>query len=164
MPLALRVARSTLALSLVAACGAERPAAAGAGSLSAADHAAVLAVDSAFSAAAKSGDVDRLAALYAEDAMLLPPNAPPVKGRDAIRAFWKGLLDAYTVDVPLGQELVEGRGDLAYQVGHYRLVTTPKGSGTPAMAPEDGKYLEVLKKGSDGTWRYVADMYSSNGK
>ncbi|HET7599192.1 MAG TPA: hypothetical protein VFK09_02815, partial [Gemmatimonadales bacterium] len=74
------------------------------------------------------------------------------------------LLDAYTVDVPRGQELVEGRGNLAYQVGHYRLVTTPKGSGTPAMAPEDGKYLEVLKRDSDGTGRYVAGKYRSNGK
>jgi uncharacterized protein (TIGR02246 family) len=122
----------------------------------------MLAADSLFAVGTNTGDVDQVAATYAEDAVLLPPGAPPVKGRTAIREFWNGFLQPYTVVLTLGTDQIEGRGDLAYVVGHYHMVTTPKAKGTPAQAPEDGKFLEVFKRQADGRWRYVVDMYSSN--
>lgn len=130
--------------------------------LTAADEAQILAADSLFTMATNAGDVDRVAATYAEDALLMPPNAPPVKGRAAIRAFWNGFLQPYTVVLTVGTDQIEGRGDLAYVVGHYRLATTPKAKGTPAQAPEDGKFLEVFKRQADGQWRYHVDIYSPN--
>jgi uncharacterized protein (TIGR02246 family) len=122
----------------------------------------VLATDTLFAVATNAGDVDKVAGTYAEDGLLLPPGAPPVKGRAAIREFWNGFLQPYAVTLTLGTDRVEGRGDLAYIVGHYHLVTTPKAKGTRALPPEDGKYSEVLKRQADGSWRYVVDMYSPN--
>jgi uncharacterized protein (TIGR02246 family) len=148
---------------ILAACASER---AGAGNasraeLSDADRAGIRAADSAFVTAANAGDVDRLAAVYTSSAMLLPPNAPPQRGQGAIRKFWDGLFQAYTVKFEIGSDTIEGRGDLAYNVGHYRLTAVPKEKSQPGMADE-GKFVEILKKQPDGSWKYEVDMYSSN--
>ena len=130
-------------------------------SLSPADEAKIRSADSAFVAATNTGDADGVAAVYADDAALLAPNLPPQKGRDAIKAFWGGFLDAYTVRFEVASDTIEGRGDLAYNRGHYRFTAVPKAKGVPGVADE-GKFVEILKKQPDGSWKYVVDMYSSN--
>jgi uncharacterized protein (TIGR02246 family) len=158
-------AATLLVCAGVAGCRAAAPAAeaaSGPSALTPAEEAQIRAADSLFAVGTNTGDADRVAGVYAEDALLMPPNAPPIKGRAAIREFWNGLLQPYAVVITLGTDQIEGRGDLAYVVGHYRFVTTPKAKGTPAMSPEDGKFLEVFKRQPDGSWRYVADMYSPN--
>ena len=129
--------------------------------LAAEDLAGIRAADSAFAAAANAGDVDQVAAVYANDAVLLPPNLPPQRGRTAIRNFWGGLLRSYTLNFEIGSDTVEGRGDLAYNVGHYRFTAVPKEKTNPGMADE-GKFVEILKKQADGSWKYAVDMYNSN--
>jgi uncharacterized protein (TIGR02246 family) len=132
-----------------------------AAALSDSDLAAIRATDSLFAAAANAGNVDGVTAVYASDGSLLPPNLPPQKGRNAIRAFWAGFLNAYTVRFEIGSDAIEGRGDLAYNVGHYRFTAVPKAKGDPGVADE-GKFVEILKKQPDGSWKYLVDMYSSN--
>lgn len=129
--------------------------------LSDADKAAIEAADQAFEAAVKAGNIDGITAIYMEDATLLPPNLPAQKGRNAIRDLWGGLLKEYAVQIESGSDALEGRGDLAYHVGHFRMQGTPKAKGGHRFTDE-GKFLEVLKKQADGSWKYVADMYSSN--
>jgi uncharacterized protein (TIGR02246 family) len=141
--------------------GGDREAGRAAASLSAADRAGIRSVDSAFAAAANAGDAGGVAAAYTADASLLAPNLPPQKGHDAIKAFWGGFLDAYTVRFEVVSDTIEGRGDLAYNQGHYRFTALPKAKGVPGVADE-GKFLEILKKQPDGSWKYVIDMYSSN--
>lgn len=129
--------------------------------LTEADRAAIRAADSSFAAAANAGDVDAVAAVYAREASLLAPNLPPQRGQTAIRAFWGGFLNAYTVKFEIASDTIEGRGDLAYNMGQYRFTAVPKVRSNPGVADE-GKFLEVLKKQPDGSWKYVVDMYSSN--
>jgi uncharacterized protein (TIGR02246 family) len=129
--------------------------------LSAADSAGIAAADSAFQAAANAGDAAGVAAVYASDASLLPPNLPVQRGRNAIRAFWGGLLDAYTVKFEISPDIIEGRGDLAYNMGRYRFTAVPKSQSAPGIADE-GKFVEILKKQPDGTWKYAVDIYNSN--
>lgn len=154
------------ALSLICACqptprmdrgssgGELRP-------LSSADQDGIRAADLSFAAAANAGNLDGVIAVYADEASLLPPNFPPQKGRDAIRKFWGGLLGAYTTRFELNSETVEGRGDLAYNLGQYKLSATPKAKG-PQPIEEEGKFVEILKRQPDGSWKYVVDMYSPN--
>jgi uncharacterized protein (TIGR02246 family) len=160
---------SALLLAIIAlgASGACRSSSSGDGeaakaaSLSAADQARIRSVDSAFVVAANAGDAEGVAAVYADDGALLAPNLPPQKGRDAIKAFWGGFLDTYTVRFEIASDTIEGRGDLAYNQGHYRFTAVPKAKGAPGVADE-GKFVEILKKQPDGSWKYVIDMYSSN--
>jgi uncharacterized protein (TIGR02246 family) len=129
--------------------------------LTQADLDAIRGVDSAFAAAANAGNADSIALLYANNAALLPPNLPPQKGRTAIRTFWGGFFKVYTVRFEIGSDVMEGRGDLAYNMGHYRFTAVPKAKADPGVADE-GKFVEILRKQPDGSWKYVVDMYSSN--
>lgn len=131
------------------------PAAAAAASLSAADVAAIKAVDAAWAAAANRGDVAALAALYAEDAVLQAPDAPPSMGGAAIRKDMEALAAMKLSGVALFPRRVEGRGDLAYDVGEFTMM-----AGGQTMA---GHYTEVLRRQPDGSWKYIVDAYAMNG-
>jgi uncharacterized protein (TIGR02246 family) len=152
---------------LIAACSsapAERapdnaPAAA---PLAAEDIAAIRATDSAFASAMAAGGVAGLGLLYLPDAHLLPPDGPAIEGRDAIQQYFAGLLGAYQVTIAVNSDEIEGRGDLAYARGHYTLEGSPK-AGAPPLR-EEGKFLEVLRRQPDGSWRLAADMWSPNGR
>jgi uncharacterized protein (TIGR02246 family) len=167
MPRAPAILQLAVAVVLASACrpapdegrpaGADAPPA----PLSAADQAAIRATDSAFATAAGAGDAAGLAAMYLADASLMPPNAATIHGRDGIQKFWGAFLDAGRLNITVTAEAVEGRGDLAYARGRYTLDLTPKAQGA-APVHDEGKFLEILRRQPDGTWRYAVDMYSSD--
>ena len=97
----------------------------------------------------RAGDGAALAALFAEDGFVLGNGAPPVRGRDAIRAYYKGpggplVLRAYAfaTDGPVG-----------YIVGGF--------SRRPGE-PDVGKFTLTLKRGADGRWLIFSDMDNGN--
>lgn len=109
-----------------------------------------------FTKAFNSGDIAAVAAHYTEDAVVLPPGAEMVMGRDAILAFWKaaseqmGDFKLTAIDVkPLGS-------DAAREIGTFSLRT--KGSQPQAIT---GKYVVVWKKvGAD--WKLATDIWNTN--
>src|SRR5258708_34847642 len=64
------------------------------------DERAIRTADAATLKAAQANDVDRAVANYADDADWLPPNAPIVHGKTAIRAGWAKLIGnpGFTID------------------------------------------------------------------
>ena len=123
-------------------------------------HAALRGLDEAFVRNANRKDAAALVAeFYAEDAVLLPPNAPMIVGGEAIRGFWQTVLDAGVSDVTLETTRLGASGDLAYGVGRYTL-TAPLAEG--GRAEDDGKYLVVFRRQADGAWKAIADMFGSN--
>lgn len=132
--------------------------------LSEADVAEVLATDSAFLAGMRAGDADAIAATYVEDAVLMVPDMKPLKGRAAIRDYWAGFLKRYRVDLEAGSDELDGRGDLAYNRGHYHVEFSARAPSTPRLPAEDGKFLEILRRQPDGSWQYTVDMASGNGR
>ena len=135
-------------LILLAGCGA-RPAAP--------DSAGRQAVESAirrYVEASNQGDVTTLASLYADDAMLLPPDHEPIQGREAIRAFWRQGTDA---GLEVTNLAVEVNGNLGYLVGQYHLPATDE---EPA---DSGKYVMCLKRQRDGSWKVTADIWNQSG-
>jgi uncharacterized protein (TIGR02246 family) len=154
-----------LAALLGGACrpapGESRPEGSDPAALAAADLAAIRATDSAFASAAEAGNAAGLAGLYLPDAHLMPPNAPAIRGREAVQKFWSGFTDAYQLRMSVTADEIEGRGDLAYARGRYTLDATPKGKGSPPVH-DVGKFLEILRRQPDGSWGYAVDMYSSD--
>ncbi len=134
---------------------------AAAAGLSATDEAAVRSADSAFARAATAGDGAAVGALYAPDATILPP-ADSARHGPAVTEYWSGFLSAFTVSLTLNTTAVDGRGDLAFATGSYTLAATPKQAGAKPMPTENGKYLEVMKKQADGSWRIIYDMWNAN--
>ncbi len=129
--------------------------------LAAADLAAIRATDTAFISAVAAGDAAGVAAIYLPDARVLPQNAPSVQGRDAVQKLWGGLIDAYRLKLDVASDEIEGRGDLAYARGRYTLDGTPKAKGTSPLH-DQGKFLQILRRQPDGTWRFAVDMSSSD--
>lgn len=125
--------------------------------LTGADRAKASQMDSAFTAAVAVGNVEGMMAGYAPDAMVLPPSMPMFRGSDQIRQFMKGMTGA-RVSLQLTQETADGSGDFMYTTGKYHYQELPAEKG----ASEDGKYLEVFRRGADGKWMLVADTWSPN--
>jgi ketosteroid isomerase-like protein len=59
--------------------------------------------------------------LYAEDASLLPPNEPIITGRENIKKYWQGALDAGTTNVSVATISTGSNGDLGYEIGGFTL-------------------------------------------
>ena len=109
-----------------------------------------------WTAAFNKGDAAAVAALYTEDAYVLPPGSAMVKGRAAIEAFWRQaaqqMSDAKltTIDVlPLGRSA-------AREVGTVTLKTK-------SQPPQEvvGKYVVVWRKiGRD--WKLATDIWNTD--
>ena len=113
-----------------------------------------------FARNANAGDAGKLVSdFYTEDATLLPPNAPLIRGTQGIRGYWQGLMDAGAGDATMDTIQVDVSGDLAYEIGRYSF-TVPSPSG--GRSSDQGKYLAVFRRQPDGGWKAVADMFSSD--
>ena len=127
----------------------------------AADTAAIQALDEQWSATAAKNDVEGTIAFYADDAVLLPGNAPIARDRKLIRESWAGLLGPDTaVSWKVSKVEVAKSGELGYLYGTYSLaIRDPKG-GAPVS--DTGKLVEIWKKQADGKWKCIVDTYNSD--
>jgi uncharacterized protein (TIGR02246 family) len=130
-------------------------------SLSDEDKAGIRAVDAQWAQAAKAGDGQAIAALYASDAVLLPPGEPMVKG-EAAKKYWVDFANGFSGPTELNTMAVEGGGDVATAIGTYTMRLTPRKAGAKPLPTEEGKYLEVLRRQDDGSWKIIYDMWSPN--
>ena len=134
-------------------CGVEASEA----TLTPADRAAISANSAAWLKAVRAADWAAVAATYASDAMLLPPDQPAVSGREAIRQWFAAFPPLVSMDVEDTE--VDGCCDVAWVRGTYRLAIAPPGAGT---IHETGKYVEIRRRQADGSWLKLRDMYSSD--
>jgi ketosteroid isomerase-like protein len=104
-------------------------------------------------------DADSLANLFAEKAWQMPPNAPPLVGREMIRAFWKNALDWGTWEFAFETRDVLASESLAVERGRYRLKFVEKPGVPPAMPSleDQGNYVVVWRYEDDGEWRVLWD-------
>src|SRR5215469_8031280 len=85
---------------------------------------AIQALDAAFIRHANAGAVDQLvAACYADDALVLPPNAPFVRGRGQVGELLRELIEDGLGDVSRETTPLHVVGDLGVGVGSYALAT-----------------------------------------
>jgi len=103
------------------------------------------------------GDADALAALVTEDATVMPPNAAPVEGREAIRSLAAGMFSAMTIsDFGIEAQEVEFFGSTAIEIATYREILTMNGQ---EPAPVRGRYAIVWKRDEEGRWLVHRNMF-----
>jgi ketosteroid isomerase-like protein len=126
--------------------------------LSGPDKSAMRAATDSFTLYVVQGRDSAAAAIYAENAKLMPPNHGIVEGRAAIRAFLDRLppISRFTA-APVE---IDGLGDLAYLRGTYQLTFTAA-DGRPATQ-EHGKFLEIRRRQDDGRWLITVDIFNSD--
>ncbi|HET7117588.1 MAG TPA: DUF4440 domain-containing protein [Hanamia sp.] len=104
-------------------------------------------------------DAAAAANLYAEDASLLPPNEPIVKGRSNIQKYWQAGIDAGIVDASVHTIDAKSDGDLGYEIGTFELKIK---DSTGNINVEKGKYSEILKRDSTGKWMSIYGVWNSD--
>jgi ketosteroid isomerase-like protein len=98
---------------------------------------------------------DMSAELYAEDAVLMPPNVPSLIGRPSILAYAEALQEAGVTQID--HSVTEGV--ISGDVGHYATTyTLMLADGTPA---DVGKALLTIVR-VDGTWMIHQQMFNSD--
>jgi ketosteroid isomerase-like protein len=115
--------------------------------------------NSEFSKAVSNQDLDSVMDMYASDAWLLAPGVPLIQGAADIRTFLQSMLDAGVRALDLESAAVEGSGDLAVDIGRYRLTIAPPGADSMI---DEGKYIVVLKRQADGKLRLAYDTFNSD--
>lgn len=97
-----------------------------------------------------AGDAAALATLYTEDAVFLPADAPPVDGRDSIRAHWERELAAGPALEVESHEVIPLSPSWASSGGLYRVTVTPEGAEEPVTVR--GSYLLLFRNTGEG-WK-----------
>ena len=114
-----------------------------------------------YAASLNAGDVSRWLDLWTEDGVQMPPDEPAVVGKEQIRARNSAVLDQFTFNMEDITNLeVEESGNLGFARGRFHATLTPKGGGDPLVV--DGKYLTILRKQADGSWRIHRDAFNLN--
>lgn len=125
------------------------------------DIAALKAMEDAYVKAVNAGDADGLAGLYTEDAIRMVSNVPPIKGREAIRAFYRSDFDTFTNEEADVVEDIQVVGDLAVIRGTYTNKAAPKIAG-PAVIEDSGKWIAVSRRQDDGSWKFILDAANTD--
>ncbi|HET7457191.1 MAG TPA: DUF4440 domain-containing protein [Gemmatimonadaceae bacterium] len=122
----------------------------------------LLAADRAHAAASAVSLVNGFPAALADDAVLLYPNRPIVRGRAAAAALlasFPGAADRTMTWRPVVAD-VSADGTRGYTIGYGERGGAPVGS----VEASHVKYLAFWKKGDDGDWRVAAWVLSGRAK
>ncbi|MBI3645539.1 MAG: DUF4440 domain-containing protein [Acidobacteriales bacterium] len=103
--------------------------------------------------------LDDLLELYAADATVIRASLPPVRSLPAIREFLFSLLEAGLGDVEMESLRTDVMGEVALDLGRCKMLV-PVAMGK--RREERGKYLIVLVRQPAGTWKILADCWSSD--
>jgi uncharacterized protein (TIGR02246 family) len=111
-----------------------------------------------FSAALTSGDGDGAAAVYVEDAFLLPPTGNAISGRDAIARFWRSGIEIGLRAVELETVGLTDAGGVFYEHGRYRMLLALAAGGSNV---ETGAYIVVHVQVDDGSWCWAGNAFGT---
>lgn len=126
------------------------------------EEAAIRATDAQWLQAVKSRDADKIAAFWADDAVIFPSGANAIRGKAAIRDYVKGALASPDFDITWQAEsvVVAASGDFAYETGQDEITfRSPSGQ----LMKEKNNALVVWKKQSDGNWKAAIDIWTPQG-
>ena len=108
-----------------------------------------------------AGTMDTTLAQYTDDAVSMPNHGPMLKGKKAIREYYEQMMamgmkftkaDFTTTDVQVS-------GSYAYEIGTYTM-TMQMPSGFEMI--DEGKYLTVYERATDGSWKTKVETWNSN--
>ena len=97
--------------------------------------------------------------IYTRDARILPPGAPMISGRDAIRKFWSDMIQSVNAkSAVLASVDLMPAGDGVVEIGTATLIVEPPGQ--PA-AQTEVKYV-VYWQQEDNRWKWHVDIWNQN--
>jgi uncharacterized protein (TIGR02246 family) len=110
-----------------------------------------------FDAAIARGDAAACAAVYTEDAKILPPDSLALTGRQAGQEVWQSIINIGVKGISLQTLELEEMGDTAVE----------RGAATVQIQGEDGqtmqasaKFIVLWKRQTDGAWKWHWDCWN----
>ena len=100
-----------------------------------------------------AGDAEKFVTVYTEDARLMPPNGKVVTGKENLKSFWQGMMDAGVKPV-LKTVSAERYGKTVIEEGTVDIY-----AGDQLV--DNVKYLVIWKK-VDGVWKMHQDIWNSD--
>ena len=97
--------------------------------------------------------------VWADDAVMMPPGLPILRGKAAIRQYVEtaARLPGFQIRWEPESVHVSQSGDLAYMI-ERNVTRFNDPNGDPVTA--HGKVVTVWRKGADGSWRNIVDMWN----
>ncbi|MBI3768533.1 MAG: DUF4440 domain-containing protein [Deltaproteobacteria bacterium] len=121
----------------------------------------LIAVDDDWSNAAVAKDVDRVASFYAQDAVAFPPDEPIAVGNVAARKVWANYFADPSYQISWKTTSAGVVKDTGWTAGTFQ--DSSKGSDGKTVA-KNGKYVCVWRKGADGKWKAIRDIWNYDSK
>jgi uncharacterized protein (TIGR02246 family) len=147
----MRTLAAVAVLFFVAACQTTPPE-----GLTDVDRAAIAELAASYSAAGRAGDWAAMAELWTEDAVYQIPDAPALRGREAIVADFQAFPAPTEMDVSVSAS--DGSGKWAWARGTWFFAAAAT-EEMPEMRMEGG-FLWVLEKQPDGKWQIDSECYN----
>ncbi|WPP49222.1 YybH family protein [Catalinimonas niigatensis] len=107
-----------------------------------------------------NSNAPEIAAHFTEDAVLMAPGKEAGIGKEAVQAYYQSIFDVYVPELSSHYEEVEVSGDMAYGRGFAEVTLIPREGGAPIVSTS--KYLNILKRQSDGSWKTTHDVWNGN--
>lgn len=105
----------------------------------------------AFMEALRLGEAEKCASMYEENAVVMPPNEPPIFGRESIRQHFANLGSDPSITAEALK--IEVSGELAYDRSRVTWGSSGKTKYTDC--------LDVFRKQDDNSWAFIASTWNS---
>jgi uncharacterized protein (TIGR02246 family) len=119
-------------------------------------------IEDEWTAAIKTGDIERILGIFAQEAVAMNANTPACVGIQAIRKYLESWFANTTIlheTFKSGVEAIEvsASGDLAYVRGNSQIsIRTPDG-----VVEETDKWITIYRK-VNGEWKAIVDIWNSD--
>ena len=124
------------------------------------DAAAIQALVDEWTVAFNAGDVAGLVALYTDDAVRMPPNAPAYTGREAIEEAFSGLFEQFSGELTWPTEEIVVADGWAFHRGTYRAGLAPVAGDD--VIEESGKVIVIFQQQPNGSWKVAREIWNSD--
>jgi uncharacterized protein (TIGR02246 family) len=115
----------------------------------------------AFHEALRTNDAETFLSFVAADVVMMRPGESPVRGKDALRAWYASFLSQYqTSSLTLGDREVFVGEEFAVESGSFEWALIPVAGGAPVV--DRGNYLQVWRRQPDGQWRFEREIWNSS--
>jgi ketosteroid isomerase-like protein len=126
-----------------------------------AEEVAILKIDSTWSAlGTHSKDVEKMVSYWSDDAVVIPPGEPPVRGKDALRKMVGDLsnIPGFSISWKSSDVHFSPDGKMAYMYGE-NLFSMNDSTGNKISIP--GRGYTIWRKQADGNWKCVVDIWNN---
>ena len=99
--------------------------------------------------------------MWKDDGIQMPPDTPARIGKEQIRKGMKPAFDQFNLKMTIANKETIVSGDFGFSRGFFTETLIPKKGGKTEKYK--GKYLTIIEKQKDGSWKIARDCFNFDG-